>query len=116
MDGKKVAVAIIGGGLAGAAAAEVLSRHGVRVLILDDNLRLGGQYLRGGRQAGAGWTDFFKRRGLKLIDSLAQSPVDVRSRAEVLGIEPGYELLAADGYGELFTVRAGTRAACHRGA
>jgi len=108
MDGKKVAVAIIGGGLAGAAAAKVLSRHGVRVLILDDNLRLGGQYLRGGRQAGAGWTDFFKRRGLKLIDSLAQSPVDVRSRAEVLGIEPGYELLAADGYGELFTVRAGT--------
>ena len=107
MDGKKVDVAIVGGGLAGAAAARVLSRHGVRVRILDDNLRLGGQYLRGGRQAGASWTDFLKRRGLKLIDAVAQSPVDIRSRAEVLGIEPGYELLAANGNGELFTVRAG---------
>jgi NADPH-dependent 2,4-dienoyl-CoA reductase/sulfur reductase-like enzyme len=108
MADRSVDVAIVGGGLAGAAAAGLLSRHGVRVLILDDNLRLGGQYLRGGRQAGAGWTEFFKRRGLKLIDALAQSPVDVRTRAEVLGIEAGYELLAADGYGELFTVQAGT--------
>jgi len=108
MADRSVDVAIVGGGLAGAAAAGVLSRHGVRVLILDDNLRLGGQYLRGGRQAGAGWTEFFKRRGLSLIDALAQSAVDVRTRAEVLGIEPGYELLAADGNRELFTVRAGT--------
>ena len=108
MADRSVDVAIVGGGLAGAAAAGLLSRHGVRVLILDDNLRLGGQYLRGGRQAGAGWTEFFKRRGLKLIDALAQSPVDVRPRVDVLGIEPGYELLAADGNGELFTVRAGT--------
>jgi NADPH-dependent 2,4-dienoyl-CoA reductase/sulfur reductase-like enzyme len=108
MVDRKVDVAIVGGGLAGAAAADVLGRHGANVLVLDDNLRLGGQYLRGGRQAGASWTEFFKRRGLKLIDALAQSPVDVRTRAEVLGIEPGYELLAAAGYGELFTVRAGT--------
>jgi NADPH-dependent 2,4-dienoyl-CoA reductase/sulfur reductase-like enzyme len=108
MADRSVDAAIVGGGLAGAAAAGVLSRYGVRVLILDDNLRLGGQYLRGGRRAGAGWTEFFKRRGLKLIDAIAQSPVDVRTRAEVLGIESGYELLAADGYGELFTVRAGT--------
>jgi NADPH-dependent 2,4-dienoyl-CoA reductase/sulfur reductase-like enzyme len=108
MADSSVDVAIVGGGLAGAAAAGLLSRHGIRVLILDDNLRLGGQYLRGGRQAGAGWTEFFKRRGLSLIDALAQSPVDVRTRAEVLGIEPGYELLAADGNEELFSVRAGT--------
>ena len=52
MADRSVDVAIVGGGLAGAAAAGLLSRHGVRVLILDDNLRLGGQYLRGGRQAG----------------------------------------------------------------
>ena len=108
MADRSVDVAIVGGGLAGAAAAGVLTRHGVRVLILDDNLRLGGQYLRGGHRAGAGWTEFFKRRGLKLIDALRQSSVDARTRVEVLGIEPGYELLAADGNGELFTVRAGT--------
>jgi NADPH-dependent 2,4-dienoyl-CoA reductase/sulfur reductase-like enzyme len=104
--GKKVAVAVVGGGLAGAAAAEVLGRHGIGVLILDDNLHPGGQYLRGGRAAGVGWTDGVKRRGFELIDRLPRKFVEVRNRAEVLGIEPGFGLLVADGNGRISTVEA----------
>ena len=106
MAGKKVAVAVVGGGLAGAAAAEVLGRHGIGVLILDDNLHPGGQYLRGGRAAGVGWTDGVKRRGFELIDRLPRKFVEVRNRAEVLGIEPGFGLLVADGNGRISTVEA----------
>jgi D-hydroxyproline dehydrogenase subunit alpha len=106
MDDSKVDVAVVGGGLAGAAAADVLGRHGARVLVLDDNLRLGGQYLRGGRGSGVGWADMVRRRGLKMLDRLPREAVEVKNRVEVLGIEQGFELLAADGNGGIFTVEA----------
>jgi NADPH-dependent 2,4-dienoyl-CoA reductase/sulfur reductase-like enzyme len=99
MAAKRVEVAIVGGGLAGFAAAEVLGRFGVQVLVLDDNLHPGGQYLRGGRRRGGAWVDRARRRGLALIESLPQFSVETASRAEVLGIEPGFKLLVADGNG-----------------
>jgi NADPH-dependent 2,4-dienoyl-CoA reductase/sulfur reductase-like enzyme len=106
MAAERVDVAIVGGGLAGAAAAEVLSRHGARVLVLDENPHAGGQYLRGGRQAAGGWMDGVRRRGLKLIDSLTGRKVEIRSRTEVLGIEGEFELLAADENGSLSVVKS----------
>jgi len=104
MDDRTVDVAIVGGGLAGAAAADVLGRHGASVLVLDDNLHPGGQYLRGGRQSGGSWSDRVRRRGLRLIEHLPQSSVEIASRAEVLGIEAGFKLMVARGNGELSTV------------
>ena len=62
MADRSVDVAIVGGGLAGAAAADLLGRHGASVLVLDDNLRLGGQYLRGGRS------------GRRRLDGIVQAP------------------------------------------
>jgi NADPH-dependent 2,4-dienoyl-CoA reductase/sulfur reductase-like enzyme len=106
MAAESVDAAIVGGGLAGAAAAEVLAGHGVRVLVLDDNVRPGGQYLRGRLHPGIKRTDRIGRRGLKLLDCLALKEVDFRSGAEVLGIEKGFELLAADGDGALFSVNS----------
>ena len=105
MADRSVDVAIVGGGLAGAAAADVLGRHGANVLVLDDNLHPGGQYLRGGRRSGGSWGDGARRRGLGLIEHLPQSSVEIANRAEVLGIEAGFELLVARGNNELSTVR-----------
>jgi len=105
MDDRKVDVAIVGGGLAGAAAADVLGRRGANVLVLDDNRHPGGQYLRGGVRSGGSWSDGIRRRGLSLIEHLPPSSVEIASRAEVLGIEAGFELLVADGNGDLSTVK-----------
>jgi NADPH-dependent 2,4-dienoyl-CoA reductase/sulfur reductase-like enzyme len=103
MAGSQADVAIVGGGLAGAAAADLLGRFGARVVVLDDNARLGGQYLRGGRHAGGSW-DPLRRRGLNLIEQLPRTGVDIRPGAEVIGIEPGFELLVSQA-GALSTVR-----------
>ena len=103
MPDRKADVAIVGGGLAGVAAADRLACFGARVVLLDDNDRPGGQYLRGGRSAGGAW-DPLKRRGFDAIDRLASAGVEIRRGAEVIGIEPGFELLVAQG-GELSSVR-----------
>jgi NADPH-dependent 2,4-dienoyl-CoA reductase/sulfur reductase-like enzyme len=92
----------VGGGLAGIAAADRLARCGARVVLIDDNAQPGGQYLRGGRAAGA--RDDLRRRGLEVIDRLEAAGVEIRCGAELLGIEPGFELLVARG-GELSAVR-----------
>lgn len=104
MADKRVDVAVVGGGIAGLAAADVLGRFGVKVLVLDDNLRSGGQYLRGGRQAGRSWVDPVRRRGLSLIERPPPSSVEVVNHAEVLGVESGFMLLAADAEGGISTV------------
>ncbi len=104
MAAKRVDVAIVGGGISGAAAADVLGRRGVSVLVLDDNLHLGGQYLRGGRRSGSSRSDGVRRQGLRLIEHLPRSSVEIASRAEVLGIEAGFELLVAQKNGGLSTV------------
>jgi NADPH-dependent 2,4-dienoyl-CoA reductase/sulfur reductase-like enzyme len=85
------------------AAADLLARHGMRVVLLDDNIRPGGQYLRGGSRAGGGW-DAVKRNASGAIERLQARGVDLRSRAEVIGIEPGFELLVAEA-GALTSVR-----------
>ncbi len=73
MAAKRVDVAIVGGGVSGAAAADVLGRRGVSVLVLDDNLHLGGQCLRGGRRSGSSRSDGVRRQGLRLIKHLPRS-------------------------------------------
>ena len=105
MADKRVSVAIVGGGLAGLAAADVLGRFGVRGLVLDDNLRPGGQYLRGGRQAGKSWIDPARHQGLSLVERWPHWSVEIASRTDVLGIESGFELLAAAEGGGTATVR-----------
>jgi NADPH-dependent 2,4-dienoyl-CoA reductase/sulfur reductase-like enzyme len=105
MPTEKVDVAIVGAGLAGAAAARVLGARGVRVLVFDDNPRPGGQYLRGGSGVRTAWADGTRRRGLRLLDRLARAQPAVRSRTEILGIEPGLELLACAGEAGVYTVR-----------
>lgn len=105
MNDRRVDAAIVGGGIAGAAAAEVLGRHGVSVAVLDDNLQPGGQYLRGGKRYRESRMDGVRRKGLTLIERLYRSSAQILSRAEVIGIEDGFELLAVLENGELCSVK-----------
>ena len=81
---------IVGGGPAGLAAARTAARHGVRVLLVDENAQLGGQYYRQvpatfrppdpmalGREA---------REGRTLIDEVRDLGVEVRFDTVVWGI------------------------------
>jgi flavin-dependent dehydrogenase len=71
-------VAIVGAGMAGLSAAELLAANGLSVLILDENPHTGGQLLR--KPAGrVGWfePDRLKHRGFGLIDRVRRSGAEI---------------------------------------
>jgi D-hydroxyproline dehydrogenase subunit alpha len=100
-------VAIVGAGLSGLAAANILVDRGLRVLLLDENFRTGGQLLRSlpwsGDSSGARG---LRRRGLRLIEEMKGKPIEVLNRAKVLDIDEERGLLAEMEEKELISVSA----------
>lgn len=90
-----VPVVIVGTGCAGLAAASVLSRAGMDVLMIDENPLPGGQLLRGPAPK-AFFLGQSKERGFSLIQGLDPARVRILSRARVLGIFPGSALLVLE--------------------
>ena len=107
-DRRAVDVVIIGSGFAGIVAANRLADLGIDLLLVDENIHLGGQLLRSiPRQLGSEGRphrDHVKRIGFRFIDSLKQRRVRVMNRTRVLGVFPGHELLLEEDEQRVFTV------------
>lgn len=103
-------VIVVGSGLAGLAAADIISRHGMQVLIIDDNAHMGGQLIRKaphGRYGGKRFEfDSLKRKGLRLMAPFQTGRARVLNGARVLGIYPGHILLVEDNTGRVGEYRA----------
>ena len=89
-------VIVVGSGVAGMAAAELLSAHGLRVLVIDDNATAGGQLLRRPPHTSGNSRRFepdrLKKWGQNLSDSISRGNVHLLQNAHELGIYPGYTL------------------------
>lgn len=102
---RRHSVIIIGSGLAGLAAADLLCRHGLDVLIIDDNVHTGGQLLR--KQPNTVSVrrrfepDRLKHRGFQLAERLATRKVRFLKGTQVLGIYPDNTLLLAQPPGDV---------------
>ena len=97
MSRPAVEVLVIGNGFAGIVAANRLAEHGVEVVLLDENIHIGGQLLRRlPEQLGAARVyhpDHVKKIGFNFIAALKARKITVLNRARVLGIYPGREVL-----------------------
>lgn len=102
----KYDVIIIGAGIAGLAAADLLAGHHLKVLLVDENSHPGGQLLRymphtQGR-AGRFEPSLMRRRGLRLLDRLRRQPdMEILQHSQVVGIYPENHLLIEDGSGKI---------------
>ncbi|WP_022666330.1 NAD(P)/FAD-dependent oxidoreductase [Desulfospira joergensenii] len=108
-------VVIVGSGCAGLAAAEVLTREKMDVLMIDENPVPGGQLLRGRGPArdAASRLDSSKKKGFSLIRGLEGSGIHLLSPARVWGIfDRGRTLLISetskDGKERIREIRAGS--------
>jgi NADPH-dependent 2,4-dienoyl-CoA reductase/sulfur reductase-like enzyme len=97
MSQTRVEVLIIGNGLAGIVAANRLAEHGTDVVLLDENIHIGGQLLRQiPERLGSAQVyhpDYVKKTGFNFIAALKAKKITVLNRARVLGIYPGREVL-----------------------
>ena len=88
----KYHVAIVGAGICGLSTAETLAGSGLDILIIDENVHLGGQLLRkpaGSPNQFSRWEpDGMKLKGFDLVDRLLapSRSVDIVTQAQVLGI------------------------------
>jgi NADPH-dependent 2,4-dienoyl-CoA reductase/sulfur reductase-like enzyme len=109
---KHHSVIMVGSGLAGLAAADLLCRHGLDVLIIDENAHTGGQLLRKPPNSANGRRRFepdsFKRLGFRIAGRLAKHKVRLLKGTQVLGIYPENTLLLAHHWGDVCEHRADT--------
>ena len=95
----KYHVVIVGSGIGGLSTAEVLSGNGLDILLIDENVHLGGQLLRKSERYSKNFfkfdPDIIKTKGFSLIQKTRESTdvIDRISRAQVLGIFNNKRLL-----------------------
>lgn len=106
MEHRRYDVVIVGSGCAGIAAAAVLANHGLRVALLDENTRVGGQVLRA-----LPWpqklneTSPLRHYGQSLMEGLKNRPIEVYSRTRVLGIDGPLNLLVEKEGRQIFQLK-----------
>jgi len=107
MRPKTYDIVIVGGGFSGILAANILAENNLSVLIVDENINLGGQFLRHHpNQNGATKAPSrLKRLGLQSIKALDPKRIGIMTRTEVMGITGERELLICEAGKRLHTVR-----------
>ncbi len=110
MSQPKVDVLIIGNGFAGIVAANRLAAAGAGVVLLDENIHIGGQLLRRlPEQLGSPRSyhpDYVKKIGLNFIAALKSEKITILNRSRVLGIYPGREVLIEENENTVRTLKA----------
>jgi len=106
MNHKTIDIVIVGGGFSGVLAAKILADHALNVLVIDENINLGGQFLRSyPNQSATESLSPLKRFGLQSIKALDQKRIRIMTRTEVLGITAEREMLIRQVGKKLFTAR-----------
>jgi NADPH-dependent 2,4-dienoyl-CoA reductase/sulfur reductase-like enzyme len=94
---EKYDVVIVGSGFSGIVTADMLADRGLTILMVDENLHIGGQLLRKvppelGRYHSY-HLDYTKEIGFRFIDGVRQKKLTVLNKTLVLGIYPGKKIL-----------------------
>jgi len=100
-------IAIVGAGLSGIFAAGILTEHGMNVLIVDENVNAGGQYLRhhpGDSDAGNAPRGL-KQYGLKTLKTLNPERTRIMASTEVLEMTAERQLLICESGRRLYSLK-----------
>lgn len=95
-DKNKYNVIIVGSGLAGIVAANILADYGLEVLLFDENIHLGGQLLRRIPDRLGEYSprlDKIKKIGFSFVEQIKQKKITVMNKTTLMGVYPPSEIL-----------------------
>jgi thioredoxin reductase len=109
MRTRRCDIAIIGSGFSGIGAANRLADHNLGVMLLDENIHIGGQILRAipkrlGTQT-IPESERVRKTGFAFIENIKRKRIEIMNRTVVLGIYSEKELLVEDGAGQVWTIK-----------
>jgi NADPH-dependent 2,4-dienoyl-CoA reductase/sulfur reductase-like enzyme len=90
-------VVIVGSGFSGIVAAGMLAEHGLSVLMVDENLHIGGQLLRKIPDHLGEFPSYspgyVKKIGFEFVENVKQKKITIMNRTCLVGIYPGNRLM-----------------------
>lgn len=93
----KTNVVIVGSGFSGAVAADILADHGLDILLVDENIHLGGQLLRKIPPELGDYSsyrpDHVKKIGFRFVENIKKKKITIMNRTGLIGIYPENRLL-----------------------
>ena len=97
MNKQRFDVIIVGSGFSGIVAANILADRGLRILLVDENIHIGGQLLRKIPERLGLHSKYnpepVKKIGFALVENIKNKKVKIMNRARVVGIYPNREVL-----------------------
>ncbi|MBN1225356.1 MAG: FAD-dependent oxidoreductase [Deltaproteobacteria bacterium] len=106
----KYQIIIVGSGFAGLGAAKIVSDHGLDILIIDENIHLGGQLLRNieEKPGNGGWIerDRLESSGYHIIEQIYKRNTSFMKRTQVLGIFPERCICVEDSKGHISELKS----------
>lgn len=108
--GKKYDVIIVGSGFSGIVAAGILADHQLNVLMVDENIHLGGQLLRKIPEILGNYSnykpDYVKKIGFAFVENVKSKKIHIMNRTCVVGVFPGNRLMMETARKEIHEVTA----------
>jgi len=105
----KYDIVIIGSGFSGIAAADILADHDLSILLIDENIHIGGQLLRKIPEELGEYPSYkpekIKRIGFDFIDKVKQKKITLMNKTALLGVYENNELLIEYNREKTFTLK-----------
>jgi len=104
----KTDIAVVGGGPAGLSAAIYGAKYGARIVVVEENPRLGGQLIKQTHKFFGSHSQFASVRGIEIAERLSGEipgdKVDIITHSSVVGYFPEEKTLIAYGEGKLIKI------------
>ncbi|MCX6581943.1 MAG: NAD(P)/FAD-dependent oxidoreductase [Candidatus Aminicenantes bacterium] len=104
----KYNVVIVGSGFSGIVAAGILADYDLSILLLDENIHLGGQLLRKIPVELGDYSsyrpEYIKRIGFRFVESIKNKKITIMNRACLVGVYPDHRLMIESERKEVLSV------------
>lgn len=104
----KYNVVIVGSGFSGIVAAGILADHGLSILMVDENIHVGGQLLRKIPEQLGEYSsyrpEYIKKIGFRFVENIKNKKITIMNRTSVVGAYPDNRLMIESERKEILSV------------